>query len=285
MNDWANDWVDGQMFRYRIEPRGFAARFAGVIAFKAVAVAEVGMASVHILLNLIGLNAAPLWKALFVGTLVTVPVAALVSLVISYSVGRAIQALAISRDEFERLSATDLLSGLANRRAFFQRVEDMREDAALALFDIDRFKRINDTYGHVAGDEVIRGVARILSSVFAGDDTAIGRLGGEEFAVLLRRRVDDGHVALVDKARAAIADARIELATAASISVTVSAGVADLGGGRETLEAYRLSDQALYCAKAAGRNRVVHERDLAALLAAKRRPPRPQPSPEQLASG
>ncbi len=135
----------------------------------------------HLILVTFGLLPYPLGPALVVATMLTPPVSFLVA-VIAYSVvGLAIYDLGVSRQRFERLSRTDMLSGLLNRRAFLDAFEQARGPVALILFDIDRFKAINDTLGHKAGDDVIVKVAQCLTDA-AGDDVVVARIGGEEFA-------------------------------------------------------------------------------------------------------
>lgn len=163
----------------------------------------------------------------------------------------------------ELLASTDTLTGLANRRAFMARLEAEltctagRSGGILAMLDLDHFKRINDTYGHAAGDAVLVHLARILRGVLRREDVA-GRLGGEEFAVLLPYADPDGAVALAERLRTALADSRIETA-AGAIRVTMSLGLAPLSGNAESTLAR--ADAALYRAKHEGRNRVAMSGD------------------------
>lgn len=196
--------------------------------------------------------------------LVTASVAGPISFLAYYFLGRAIMALAISRDSFERLSRTDPLTGLLNRRAFAEAIAAFEAPYILAVIDIDRFKAINDTYGHGAGDVVLVEVARELREVL-GRDTAVARLGGEEFGVILRDRNKAEAVAAMDLVRAALASRTFD-AEGASISVTFSAGVAR-GDGKTGYSIWLThADKALYFAKAAGRNRVVHSDDILAVV-------------------
>lgn len=159
----------------------------------------------------------------------------------------------------ERISERDSLTGLYNRRVIEERFECLRSSGftVLALLDIDHFKLINDNFGHGAGDDVLRAVARALSP---DDDTKVVRMGGEEFAILLR-----GRNAL---ARAEHRRKAIPLAVAHAVQldwpVTASMGVVDI-----PLEAmpkarfdtiYRHADRLLYEAKATGRNRTLSEK-------------------------
>jgi diguanylate cyclase (GGDEF)-like protein len=135
-----------------------------------------------------------------------------------------------------------------------------RTPLAVALLDIDRFKVINDTYGHLAGDQVLKELARSLDSVLRDYDRA-GRFGGEEFSLLLpqTRAVDAFRIA--ERVRASIAGLSIIVAGATGgerVHVTVSIGVAALDSGckREYSELMAAADAALYRAKAGGRDQV-----------------------------
>ena len=158
-------------------------------------------------------------------------------------------------------ATTDDLTGLANRRRFMaaltaeiERVERLGGTLALLLADLDDFKRINDRFGHHVGDEALRRFATILVGELRDVDVA-GRLGGEEFAVLLPGTQRDGAFAVADRIRAAVARDRLVLPEATSVHFTVSLGVAGYtGGSAENL--LRDADAALYRAKAEGKNRV-----------------------------
>ena len=163
----------------------------------------------------------------------------------------------------ERLRAEadqDYLTGLANRRRFRkalgQEVERWRRyqlPCALLLFDIDHMKRVNDTYGHPAGDRVIRFVADVLAEMSRDNDTA-ARLGGEEFALLLAGAAAEKALAAAERVRLAVAERPLTEVG----SVTVSVGVAACpSNARAERELFAASDAALYRAKRAGRNRAV----------------------------
>jgi len=174
--------------------------------------------------------------------------------------GRVIRQLSLSRARFERLSRTDMLSGLLNRRAFSELLASGEENASLAIFDLDRFKSINDCHGHLAGDAVIRSVAAAIREVFGAPHVA-ARLGGEEFGVVIRGSDAAERLALAERVRQRIAD-RTVVYEGIAISTTISVGVAEFGERRGEA-VYSAADRALYLAKAAGRNRVVHEGELA----------------------
>lgn len=165
--------------------------------------------------------------------------------------------------ELAKAAETDALTGIANRRAFdaaFDRIilEAGGKDGCggcIALFDIDYFKRINDAYGHEAGDRVLEAFAGIARNMVRDGDM-VARLGGEEFGVILIG-VD---VALAgdicERLRAAIGKARFNVG-GAIVSVTVSVGVAPFDGASRRPEVLRVADAALYAAKGAGRDRLV----------------------------
>ncbi len=157
----------------------------------------------------------------------------------------------------------DSLTGLKNRRGLERAVEDLLREppgltgSALLLADIDHFKVVNDTYGHVLGDKVIRAVAHVLRSNIKGRDVA-ARLGGEEFAVLLPQTSLNGAAAVAEQIRGTVAQGRIcrPDGNESIGQVTLSVGVAVAKAG-DTLEALlERADAAMYTAKRAGRNRI-----------------------------
>jgi predicted signal transduction protein with EAL and GGDEF domain len=131
---------------------------------------------------------------------VTAFVALPISFLAFYFVGRAILELAISRDAYERMSRTDPLTGLLNRRAFTDAIAALRAPYVIAVIDIDRFKSINDTHGHSAGDKVLVEVADELRGAF-GDEVVLARLGGEEFGVVMPDRGREEALAVLERAR------------------------------------------------------------------------------------
>lgn len=177
-----------------------------------------------------------------------------------FSMGEVIRDLARSRAEFERLSRTDSLSGLSNRRAFNDALDQVSSDASLAILDIDHFKQINDRFGHQAGDKVIREVASVLRAV-VGDRGFVARLGGEEFGLILSGSGIAQRLALVERARNRVACETMRVA-GVSLSVTVSAGIAEITPDLRAEMVYARADRALYRAKATGRNCVVHAQNL-----------------------
>jgi diguanylate cyclase len=154
---------------------------------------------------------------------------------------------------------TDALTGLHNRRAFDdelnRRVTDFQrkgDPASLMLVDVDHFKKFNDTYGHQAGDEVLRGVARVLYASVRDSDI-VCRYGGEEFAVILPGQVGNDAQKSAERIRSAVERAVFAI-DGQDLNVTISGGVAPITP-RDTHESLlRRADEALYASKAAGRN-------------------------------
>lgn len=156
-------------------------------------------------------------------------------------------------DELRYIAETDPLTSLLNRRAFIARAIGQGDALQrLILIDIDQFKRVNDRHGHQAGDEVLIAVSAMLREA-APADAVIGRLGGEEFAVLIAAQPAD---VLADRLRRAVANAT----SPGGIVVTISAGVADghINDDADWRSLYYAADQALYRSKNGGRNRVSH---------------------------
>jgi diguanylate cyclase (GGDEF)-like protein len=151
----------------------------------------------------------------------------------------------------ERLSETDPLTGLLNRRAIERQFEQLQTEgfAALAVIDIDHFKTINDVNGHSVGDEVLKAVADALQ---AGPSVRAYRLGGEEFVLLLRGDDADTQAELRRQAIPAIVARTV---SGLERPVTASMGVTGLFGSEDFVTLYERADKLLYEAKSAGRNR------------------------------
>lgn len=156
----------------------------------------------------------------------------------------------------ELLSRTDPLTGLLNRRALLETAEGPAlQVMALVIADIDRFKGVNDTYGHLAGDEVIKMVGHSMEAQL-GSFGRVGRIGGEEFALVSSTPATDELISALWDFRDRIADTPIVVGTA-SARVTISIGVASRKDGESFIDLFAEADRALYLAKASGRNRVV----------------------------
>ncbi|HEY4095184.1 MAG TPA: diguanylate cyclase [Baekduia sp.] len=153
-------------------------------------------------------------------------------------------------------ATTDQLTGLVNHRAFHERLREevaaahrQGRELALAVFDIDRFKQVNDTLGHVGGDAVLAETARRMGAASRAGEI-VARIGGDELALLMPGIGGDDAHAAAERVRRAVASAPFEDAGV----ITLSAGVCDLGQVTEPEELLRLADGALYWAKAHGRD-------------------------------
>lgn len=168
-------------------------------------------------------------------------------------------------DELTRvrlLSLTDELTGLPNRRAFLRRLEDevgrvhrYGFPLALAVIDLDRFKDINDKYGHAAGDEVLRCYSRNILSIFRHHDL-VARYGGEEFAVLLPNTDKEGSLRALGKVQKRASESHVQLDDTPLAVPPFSAGLAVYHPGETPSSLIKRADNALYRAKRMGRNRV-----------------------------
>lgn len=167
-------------------------------------------------------------------------------------------------DSVLRASACDYLTGIANRRTFFEAAELELErwrrfprPLSVVVIDADFFKQINDTWGHPAGDEVLRNLAQTLSATVREIDV-VARLGGEEFGALLPSTDLEGALKLAERLRTAVEDQRV-MVGGQEIRYTVSVGVASMDSQVSGMDQLlKLADSALYAAKKAGRNRVWH---------------------------
>jgi diguanylate cyclase (GGDEF)-like protein len=186
--------------------------------------------------------------------------------------------------EFRRVAtqaSTDSLTGLANRRMFdeelaleWRRADRVGDSLALVLLDLDDFKRVNDAHGHQAGDAVLRAVGEILGSGVRQVDLA-GRYGGEEFALILPETDLAGAQRLAERLRVALENAATEIPSGDTLTTTASFGVAVKGELESAEDLVAATDEALYAAKRAGKNRVVPE--LAGRLSDGRKPERRAP--------
>jgi diguanylate cyclase (GGDEF)-like protein len=169
------------------------------------------------------------------------------------------------------LATCDELTGLLNRRGFYQHLESEVERACryqtatcLAILDLDHFKRLNDTHGHLTGDRVLVGFADFIRQNLRRSDV-IARFGGEEFALILPETTVEAAGELLDRIRQRIESTTFKGASGEVVSLSFSAGVADVtlahcqGCERPTLisNTLALADERLYIAKSAGRNQIV----------------------------
>jgi diguanylate cyclase (GGDEF)-like protein len=166
------------------------------------------------------------------------------------------------RRQLMTLAQTDPLTGCSNRRVFFEigrklLYTDQRRQApsTLLVLDIDHFKRVNDSFGHAAGDAAICHVVQTLLDNLRKSDV-LGRIGGEEFAVLLPHTSAPNGVIVAEKVRQAIEQSPLQYESN-RIAMTISVGVAEVAPGADDLgEALNFADHAMYRAKRAGRNQV-----------------------------
>lgn len=163
-------------------------------------------------------------------------------------------------DTYKSEARTDALTGLANRRAFDESLQGRmlagcsnHRCVAVMLVDIDRFKWLNDQFGHQAGDAVLAQCAQVLSDAMS-DQECVARIGGEEFAVIFAAARAPAARAYAERARQRIEEAEFQGA-GKRLQVTVSIGVAASQDGESTVSLLQRVDEALYASKSAGRNR------------------------------
>lgn len=160
-----------------------------------------------------------------------------------------------------RMAVTDGLTNLSNRKQLdvmlaeeIPRARRYRRDLSVLMLDIDHFKNVNDTYGHLTGDYVLRGLAGILQKRLRPNDK-LGRYGGEEFCAILPETSLSSAVGFAEELRALV-EAHSFVAEDKQLRVTISIGAGALQDGMQSSDLYRRADQMLYRAKREGRNRV-----------------------------
>lgn len=167
-------------------------------------------------------------------------------------------------EELKKITMTDLLTGVGNRRYFIfrgnqevQRCRRLKKDLCLALIDLDRFKSVNDSYGHKSGDMVLQQFVRVAQNCIRLEDV-LARIGGEEFAVLLPHTNIEDAVKVIERMRVAIDNTEFDLDNQFKSKLTISAGLTKVNLAQDDFEtALVLADVALYDAKRTGRNKVV----------------------------
>ncbi len=180
---------------------------------------------------------------------------------------------ALTQERLKQVGLTDGLTGIQNRRYFEHRCQveisqsqRYKHPLACMFLDIDKFKRINDTYGHQTGDAVLRNVAASIQSLLRAGDT-IARYGGEEFVVLLPQATAHHAREVAERIRSSVAERHFQATSGHEIKVTISIGLAmlqdesDVEQSRLAEHLVARADKALYQAKQTGRNRVVVDID------------------------
>ena len=173
-----------------------------------------------------------------------------------------LQTINASHEHLERLAYFDSLSGLYNKRAILRKLEEQisitrryEEELSVSMMDIDNFKSINDCYGHIIGDDVLRGISSILSNRIRDTDMA-GRYGGDEFILIFTKMNLLTSKEIAERIRQRIEMAEIDDSRGRSIRVTASQGVATYKHGDDKFSLISRADAALLTAKRQGRNRV-----------------------------
>jgi diguanylate cyclase (GGDEF)-like protein len=178
---------------------------------------------------------------------------------------RKAEEVALDNIRLEKLAFRDPLTELLNRHGFeefYKRIcaEEIRNEesprSCVAIIDIDKFKEVNDTYGHLIGDEVLKSLATSIQDAVRQTDL-VCRFGGEEFTVFLHRTAKNGARQLLERVRERVEKKLLVKTKAGQIRITVSIGIAECEVGESFAETLDRADQALYDAKARGRNMVV----------------------------
>ncbi|NOQ30515.1 MAG: diguanylate cyclase [Helicobacteraceae bacterium] len=161
----------------------------------------------------------------------------------------------------EYISSRDVMTGIYNRRKFFELstyiFETQKNNLYTVMIDIDKFKSINDQYGHPTGDKVIKMVAKTISE-YITTGTVFGRLGGEEFAIVCTNKTDDEVMQDIESIRVLIQDLEVLSDDGEVIKFTISNGISKINENTESLdELLKHADDALYEAKGTGRNKVI----------------------------
>jgi len=171
------------------------------------------------------------------------------------------QAMA-DKEKLERLANFDSLTGLYNRRAILGKLHELinlanryKEDFSLVMLDIDHFKRVNDRYGHLTGDEVLEKIAALIRRNIRDTDT-VGRYGGEEFIIILPQTNLSSAWGVAERLRTIIEKAEMKDPAGTVFAITVSQGLAGWERDEDATSLISRADEALYKAKEKGRNRV-----------------------------
>lgn len=168
-------------------------------------------------------------------------------------------------EKLQKLAGEDPLTKLLNKRRFYEVITERihRSDTSfIAMLDIDHFKKLNDTYGHVIGDEVLIKVGKILKN-YEHEDLKIGRYGGEEFIFFIGCASFECASQILEKIRMEISETSFVLEQGKPARITVSIGMAKLEKEAHIIESVNRADKCLYLAKKNGRNRIITSRDAA----------------------
>ncbi len=173
-------------------------------------------------------------------------------------------------DEFKKLSVTDSLTGLYNRRYFEKTLIDevelsKRHDdvCSLLVIDIDHFKKVNDTYGHMHGDTVIKMIAEVMHQRLRETDV-LCRIGGEEFVAICKRTEEAASIKLAEEIRLTVENKVLSVGKDV-IKITISIGISTITKSNVSMYGnsfFKYADIALYHSKDSGRNRVTHYKDI-----------------------
>ncbi|MCR9139143.1 MAG: GGDEF domain-containing protein [Alphaproteobacteria bacterium] len=174
-------------------------------------------------------------------------------------------------DRYKKLANTDPLTKLANRRAFDSHIahigDDKKKDMYFALMfaDVDHFKRINDTHGHIVGDKILAYVAKMIQSALPAG-SFVARIGGEEFAIAVDDTTKEEAGQMAEDIRSAVEKGQfINRKSGVNYGpVTLSLGICMAADASDSSDIYRKTDQALYASKNSGRNRITHFSDIPA---------------------
>jgi two-component system cell cycle response regulator len=171
------------------------------------------------------------------------------------------QAMA-DKEKLERLATFDSLTGLYNRRAILGKLRELinlanryKEDFSLSMLDIDHFKKVNDRYGHLAGDEVLEKLANLIRRNVRDTDI-VGRYGGEEFIIILPKTALSSSWVVAERLRIIIEKAEMKDSAGNVFAITVTQGLAGWERDEDAASLISRADEALYKAKGKGRNRV-----------------------------
>jgi diguanylate cyclase (GGDEF)-like protein len=201
-------------------------------------------------------------------------IAAVISGILSYRSARLMKELTLTRRELSRLSQTDKLTGLLNRRGFDEAATlalrtacQASASAVVFMCDIDHFKSVNDRFGHEFGDKALQEIAAVLREFAASRGGLVARHGGEEFAALMTGISREQAEIFAEEIRCACAHREIRSGDVCE-TMTISIGFTVTRGETDLARIMRIADQALYMAKRQGRDRVIRADDAPPLAAA-----------------